>query len=402
MGSLTDTHIPHLSHAGNRGAVRGDLAHVSASISRMADHTMDKIDPLHKSNHDAVWQGHNNRGLDLAALSGWAEAADAFGVAVDSIGMGNASASLQPLALVLSNQAQACFHAGAVGDAIRLGERALAVRNELVGEESVASARTRMDLAVMLAAAGRGDEAMVLVQRSIAAVEQLFGEEDPRLTVVLENAGRIALSAGAIASAEPYLLRLHALLDLYGEDTASADRLLARIIDFRESRNVASSAEEDAPVPSGTQQEITRTDQRSTVWTTPVANPATDDKSDQAAPTSALVNADAEVSERMQSHTEVELEVDGGTATEVEAADDLTDGWPSKESPRVGHANRGVTVVMPTPEAGSRAVETPIRGIRKHSRKASPELRARSWWPWLPVTSGLLVAAAVGWWLLLR
>ena len=114
--------------------------------------------------------------------------------------------------------------------------------------------------AVMLAAAGRGDEAMALVQRAIAGIEHRVGDEDARLATVLENGARIALAAGHPANAEPLLLRLHALLDAHELSTARADTLLARVAAVRAkqaqeaalTRPVELAAEAPTPLPTPT------------------------------------------------------------------------------------------------------------------------------------------------------
>jgi len=148
--------------------------------------------------------------------------------------------------LVLGNLAQASFREGHIDAALTHAQRACALRVALTGEDGMPTARARMDFAVMLATAGRREEAMQLVQRAIGAVETHVGEEDPRLSVVLENAARIALSAGAAASAEPFLLRLHALLALHDESTHTADVLLARIAEIRSSQGTIDRGTEPA------------------------------------------------------------------------------------------------------------------------------------------------------------
>ncbi|HCT57457.1 MAG TPA: tetratricopeptide repeat protein [Gemmatimonas aurantiaca] len=197
----------------------------------MADPLMDVGDV--RRSHER-WQDHNRRGLAFAAAADWVEASDAFAAAAAALADDPTEPTPhEPLALVLGNLAQACFRSGRAEEALSHAQRACALRVALTGEDSMSAARARMDFAVMLATAGRRDEAMQLVQRAIAAVENHVGEEDPRLTVVLENAARIALSAGAAGSAEPFLLRLHALLSLHEESTQSADHLLARIAEVR-------------------------------------------------------------------------------------------------------------------------------------------------------------------------
>ena len=187
------------------------------------------------SGRDA-WQHDNERGLALAAGGDWTEASEAFAAAADSLARALPSDSRgahEPLALVLSNLAQALYRCGRLDDAMLQAQRACALRVAIAGEDGMPVARARMDLAVMLASAGRLDEATMLVQRSISAIEHRVGDEDARLAIVLENAARIALASGQPANAEPLLIRLHALLDAHELSTSRADALLTRVANVR-------------------------------------------------------------------------------------------------------------------------------------------------------------------------
>ncbi len=189
------------------------------------------------------WMDDNTRGLSLAAAADWDEAAEAFAAAADVLARRAPDVSSHDaLALILGNLAQACFRAGRTEDALLHAQRACALRVALGGEDAMPVARERMDLAVMLGACGRLDEAQALIQRAISAVERHVGDEDARLVVMLENAARLALAAGVPANAEPLLLRLHALLDAHGMSTDRADRLLAMVAAVR-SRADANRAE---------------------------------------------------------------------------------------------------------------------------------------------------------------
>ncbi len=180
------------------------------------------------------WMDDNTRGLSLAAAAEWDEAAEAFAAAADVLARRAPDVSSHDaLALILGNLAHASFRAGRTDDALLHAQRACALRVALAGEDAMPVARGRMDLAVMLGATGRLDEAQALIQRAIAAVERHVGDEDARLVVMLENAARLALAAGAPANAEPLLLRLHALLDAHGLSTDRADRLLAMVAAVR-------------------------------------------------------------------------------------------------------------------------------------------------------------------------
>jgi hypothetical protein len=164
--------------------------------------------------------------------------------------------------MVLGNLAQAYFKAGRLDDAIQQAQRTCALRVALTGEDGMPVARARMDLAVMLAAGRRLDEAMALVQRAIASIEHRVGDEDARLAIVLENAARIALAAGAPANAEPLLLRLHALLDAHGLSTARAEQLLTRIADVRahQADDATTAGAQAAPVTDAPVTDVPMTD----------------------------------------------------------------------------------------------------------------------------------------------
>lgn len=210
----------------------------------MADFSTDHTAARH--GRDA-WQHDNDRGLTLAADGDWVEATEAFAAAADSLARALpsvselGSGSHEPLALVLSNLAQANFRVGRVDDAVQHAQRVCALRVALAGEDAMPVARARMDLAVMLASTGRLDEARMLVQRAISAIEHRVGEEDARLAIVLENAARIALAAGNPANAEPLLLRLHALLDAHDLSTERAELLLARVAAARARQDAVAS-----------------------------------------------------------------------------------------------------------------------------------------------------------------
>ena len=201
------------------------------------------------------WMDDNTRGLSLAASADWDEAAEAFAASADVLARRAPDVSSHDaLALILGNLAQACFRAGRTDDALLHAQRACALRVAIAGEDAMPVARQRMDLAVMLGATGRLDEAQALVQRAIAAVERHVGDEDARLVVMLENAARLALAASTPANAEPLLLRLHALLDAHGMSTDRADRLLAKVAAVRaqaESTLPGRMADADAAVAVG-------------------------------------------------------------------------------------------------------------------------------------------------------
>lgn len=179
------------------------------------------------------WRDENSRGLALAAAGDWSAATDAFTSAADDIAQHSDVESHDALALVLNNLAQACLQSGRADDAIRHAQRSCALRVALVGEDAIAVARARSELAVILGSADRATEGLALISRAIAGIERSVGDDDIRLLTVLENAARLAMAAGQPSTAEPYLLRLHALLDANGMPVDAADALLSRVVSFR-------------------------------------------------------------------------------------------------------------------------------------------------------------------------
>ncbi len=191
----------------------------------------------------------NDRGLALAADQDWAEACEAFAAAAGSLArsLPSTEGHHEPLALVLSNLAQASFRAGRVDEALQHAQRVCALRVAIAGEDAMPVGRARMDLAVMLASRGRLDEASTLVQRAMCAMEHHVAADDARLAMVLENAARISLAAGSAANAEPLLIRLHALLDAHEMSTDRAEQLAARVATARSLRFVAEAPAVEAP-----------------------------------------------------------------------------------------------------------------------------------------------------------
>ncbi len=178
-----------------------------------------------------MWEAENTRGLSFATASAWSEAASAFSAAVESINADDdrESANADALALVLGNLAHACFLDDRVDEAIRHQQRACALRAAILGEDAISVARSRSDLAVMLASSGRIEEAPALIARAITAVEQGAGENDLKLAVVLENAARTLIASGQPAEAEPHIVRLRTLLSDHELSTDRADMLLDRV-----------------------------------------------------------------------------------------------------------------------------------------------------------------------------
>lgn len=187
------------------------------------------------------WHGFNTRGLQLAADGEWSAAAEAFASSVLAVsedqqgvqGAGNDDETPHLLALLLSNLAQARFRAGDRDEGIARAAEAVALRRELAGGDAITVARAQADLAVMVSSVGRLEDARALLLQARTIIEQVGGDEDVRLTSVLENAARVELASGNASGAEPLLLRLHALQHAHGLTTDVADALLQRVARVR-------------------------------------------------------------------------------------------------------------------------------------------------------------------------
>lgn len=186
-----------------------------------------------------LWFDENARGLAFAARGDWSNAVDAFRRAGDVVSTHTDMAGHEAQALILNNLAQASFRAGQHEDAVRHAQRACALRVALLGEDAIPVARARAELAVMLASMNKADEALGLIRRAISGIERSAGDDDIRLVSVLENAARLAMVAGQPSIAEPYLLRLHALLSAHEMSTEPAEVLLSRLTAFRVEQQVA-------------------------------------------------------------------------------------------------------------------------------------------------------------------
>lgn len=164
-----------------------------------------------------TWHEHNAEGLALAGSGRWVEATRAFEQALEAIGPVNADGTVTAVAhddiraRLLLNIGQCHFHLGVFEESRRLVERSCAIRVSLYGEDSLVVARTRGDLAVILAASGHTDEAISLLDRAVSAVERKRGDESAYLLPLLANAARL-LARSAPDRARPYVARLKALV----------------------------------------------------------------------------------------------------------------------------------------------------------------------------------------------
>lgn len=93
------------------------------------------------------------------------------------------------------------------GDSVALYREALAIRQELQGEEDPDVILALCFFGTTLAAGGQFEEAETYLRKSLAAGEKAWGKEDPRLAKVLHNLGGIELFLDKPAESAQYLER---------------------------------------------------------------------------------------------------------------------------------------------------------------------------------------------------
>ncbi|MEP6764780.1 MAG: tetratricopeptide repeat protein [Gemmatimonadaceae bacterium] len=185
------------------------------------------------------WRDHNNVGLALSSQRRWPEAIVAFEHAIAmldelSVKVPIDNEGLEAQSQVCANLAQAHFQAGYVREALPYAERSCAIRVSLFGEDTLSVARARADWAVVLGANGQFDHALSLLNRAIASVELKLGDGSGLLvSMLLENASRLLLSANQASDAHRYALRMLSLLRSLNENTAPAEQLLVMIANVR-------------------------------------------------------------------------------------------------------------------------------------------------------------------------
>jgi hypothetical protein len=188
---------------------------------------MDSRSPAYPASPHApgAWGDANSRGVAFAAVADWRQAAAAFADAASTLSHEALhGAPTDALALVLSNLAHACARDGRAEEAIDHAHRALEVREALAGPASPLAARTRMDLAVLLASTGALGEARSLLDAALRQLETTFGTGDVRLLGVLENSARLSLMTGEVERAAADVRRLRGVMELHEVPT---DRLVA-------------------------------------------------------------------------------------------------------------------------------------------------------------------------------
>jgi hypothetical protein len=87
------------------------------------------------------------------------------------------------------------------------------LREKLAGRASPLAARSRMDLAVLLATTGRPGEARALLDEALRRLEDRFGAEAPCLADPLENSARLALMSGDRGRAVTEWRRLQVIVE---------------------------------------------------------------------------------------------------------------------------------------------------------------------------------------------
>lgn len=176
------------------------------------------------------WADRNAHGLACASASDWSGAASAFSDAAALLSREPETTASDALALVLSNLAQACARDGRAAEAMRHARRALALRESLVGQASPVVARTRMDLAVLLASSGQLTAARAMLNEALLCLEERFGPQDPRLAEPLENSSRLSLLSGDPDRAVADWHRLHGIVERHQLPTTRLETLAGRLV----------------------------------------------------------------------------------------------------------------------------------------------------------------------------
>ena len=138
-----------------------------------------------------------------------------------SAGGGGAVAATPRLALTLSNLAQTLSRQQRAAEALPLFERALAIRTGQVGEESLAAAQSRRDLAATAAETGDLERAQALLEASLATQERLLGQD-----ATLTDLAEVHRRQGDLDEAAPLLARALATEERQGEETPGLATML--------------------------------------------------------------------------------------------------------------------------------------------------------------------------------
>jgi tetratricopeptide (TPR) repeat protein len=96
-------------------------------------------------------------------------------------------------------------------DAEPLLQRALAIREQVLGSAHPDTATSFNDLAILYEAQGKYEQAEPLYQRALVIREQVLGPSHPRTTVILNNLAQLYRAQGKYEQAEAFLQRALAL-----------------------------------------------------------------------------------------------------------------------------------------------------------------------------------------------
>ncbi len=276
------------------------------------------------------WREYNAEGLSLAQEGQWAQATHAFVQALAAVEANEPSSAVTPVAKddvrarLLLNIGQCHFHTGAFEEARQLAERSCAIRVSLYGEDSLVVARTRGDLAVILAASGHADQAMSLLERAVSAVERKRGEESAHLLVLLTNAARL-LARSAPDRAAAYVARLKALM--------FAQQQVAHAEIFPPSA-IPPHSFADVPFSSGGDDHALRSAIAQTVdllRSTPTANIALEPNARR----ELRIEAESEFKSGVKSEAESQVESGDESETEIEAESEVKSGLRSEAESEV-------------------------------------------------------------------
>ncbi|NEQ09701.1 MAG: tetratricopeptide repeat protein [Moorea sp. SIO4E2] len=96
----------------------------------------------------------------------------------------------------LNQQAIKLYQQGKYSEAIPLAERALEIRQEVLGEEHLDVATSLNNLALLYKSQGRYAEAEPLYQQALALRKKLLGEDHPHVATSLNNLALLYKSQG--------------------------------------------------------------------------------------------------------------------------------------------------------------------------------------------------------------
>jgi CHAT domain-containing protein/F0F1-type ATP synthase beta subunit len=113
----------------------------------------------------------------------------------------------------LSEQAVQLYQQGQYAAAIPLAERALAIREKVLGEEHSLVATSLNNLALLYQAQGNYSQAEPLYQRSLAIYEKVLGKEHSLVATSLNNLALLYQAQGNYSQAEPLYQRSLAIYE---------------------------------------------------------------------------------------------------------------------------------------------------------------------------------------------